>query len=100
VSDDLFKTLLIVGGFAYIVLMVVGGTYVASVKGRPLEEGAAFAILLGPFGMLIVACLPTIEPAKAEEAYLHSTEPMARHQNEVARAKAILDAPYRPPSRA
>ena len=41
--------------------MALGGGYIAHVKGRPDIEGIVFAVLLGPFGMLIVACLPTVD---------------------------------------
>jgi hypothetical protein len=41
------------------------GAYVANQKGRSTTEGAVFGFLFGPFGILIVLLLPTIEPAGA-----------------------------------
>jgi hypothetical protein len=44
-------------------LMICGwlGSYAASAKGRSGSEGWLFGCLLGPFGILIVAMLPTLE---------------------------------------
>ncbi|MGO9465580.1 MAG: hypothetical protein ACLQVF_15660 [Isosphaeraceae bacterium] len=39
-------------------LFTLLGWYVAYQKGRSPWEGFIFGILLGPFGLLIVACLP------------------------------------------
>jgi len=40
-------------------LFSVLGVYVAYQKGRSALEGFILGILLGPFGLVIVACLPT-----------------------------------------
>jgi hypothetical protein len=45
----------------YFALCSCLGVYVASQKGRPLVEGVVFGMLLGPFGVLIIACLPTLD---------------------------------------
>jgi hypothetical protein len=66
-SADLFNTLVGMGVVFYFVGMIVGGYYVAEQKGRAPFEGMAFSVLLGPIGMIIVACLPTLE-AEEEQA--------------------------------
>ena len=48
-------------------LMGFAGTYVSAQKNRPAVEGFIFAALLGPLGMLIVACLPTLMPDPAAD---------------------------------
>jgi hypothetical protein len=40
------------------------GAYVAKEKGRSPNEGIVFGLLLGPFGVIAVACLPTREPGE------------------------------------
>jgi hypothetical protein len=59
--DDLTKTLLILACVGYLAGMLVAGAYTANEKGRSLGEGAVFGVLFGPLGLLIVACLPTVE---------------------------------------
>jgi hypothetical protein len=49
-------------GAAYSVLVCgTFGAYVAGQKGRGRLEGFMFGFLLGPLGVVAVACLPTIE---------------------------------------
>ena len=51
-----------------LVSLVSGGLggYVAAQKGRPLIEGVIFGLLIGPFGVIAVAGLPTIESKPIE----------------------------------
>lgn len=45
----------------YLAVLVLG-QYVAHVKNRPAGEAFALAGIFGPFGVLILALLPTIAP--------------------------------------
>jgi hypothetical protein len=66
----LFVVWLIMAGF---------GAYVGGEKGRDPIEGAIFGFLLGPFGLLIVALLPSLEePEPIEREWLTTSEDPAR----------------------
>ena len=52
-------TELIMLAIIYVAACAYGGIYVAEQKNRSLCEGLIFGVLLGPVGMLVVACLPT-----------------------------------------
>ena len=52
---------LIFGGmFNFFFCGLLFGQYVADQKGRSALEGFLFGFLLGPLGLIIVACLPTM----------------------------------------
>ena len=57
-SNDVFTMLCVLGFLAYVVAMIMAGGYVAVEKHRHVGEGIAFALLFGPLGLLVVACLP------------------------------------------
>lgn len=44
----------------FIVSLAVG-SYISAAKGRHFMEGTLFTFLFGPFGMVVAACLPTVE---------------------------------------
>jgi hypothetical protein len=46
-----------------IYLLIVGGvgTYIAEMKGRSVGEGFLFGFFFGPLGLVIEACMPTLE---------------------------------------
>jgi hypothetical protein len=44
------------------------GSYCAAAKGRGLLEGFIFGGMLGPFGVVAIASLPTLSPRPEEEA--------------------------------
>lgn len=52
--------LVVFGLIGFGLAMAGFGSYVATAKGRSFYEGAAFGLVLGPLGILIVALLPTI----------------------------------------
>jgi hypothetical protein len=57
----------------YFLGCAIGGYYVAAEKGREPGEGIAFGVLLGPLGMIIVACLPMVTgPAPAAPSRLRA----------------------------
>ncbi len=47
----------------YILICVGFGGYIASEKGRKPGEGVLFALFFGPLGLIIAACMPTVEKA-------------------------------------
>jgi hypothetical protein len=47
-------------GLPLCAVMGIVGRYIAAEKGRPSTEGLLFGLLLGPFGVLIEALLPTV----------------------------------------
>jgi hypothetical protein len=52
-------TIVGIGVFAgYLLLCACCGIYVATQKGRSETEGFIFGLLLGPVGVLVIACLP------------------------------------------
>ena len=52
----------------YLLLCVCCGIYVATQKGRSETEGFIFGLLLGPVGVLVVACLPVgLKPSDEDE---------------------------------
>jgi hypothetical protein len=69
-------------GAAVCALIVCGGmgAYIAEQKGRPHLKGVVFGVLLGPLGMIIEACLPTVRSLRSERRPLRerkSIEDMA-----------------------
>lgn len=50
----------------YIVVLGLSVAYVARQKGRLEAEGYLFAILFGPLNLILVACLPKLEPVIQE----------------------------------
>jgi hypothetical protein len=46
------------GALAWLIYFGGIGWYVAEMRRRPLWEGIILGLLAGPFGWLIVACLP------------------------------------------
>ena len=55
----LFVPLLFVVAIFWCAPWSIAGAYVARAKHRSTAEGITFAILLGPLGLIVVACLPT-----------------------------------------
>jgi hypothetical protein len=55
---------------AVLTVFALVGDYIAEQKGRRRGEGIFFGLLLGPFGWLLEACLPTLEipPRQSEPA--------------------------------
>jgi hypothetical protein len=47
----------------WVVVFASVGAYVAAVKRRPWHEGIVLGILLGPFGLVLVALFPEGAPA-------------------------------------
>ena len=58
------------------------GAYVAAQKKREQGEGLVFGLILGPIGVLIVACLPSVEPGRRirieTPAPVEPTQPQSR----------------------
>ena len=52
------EILILFGISAWVIVWGGFGVYVATQKGRSAGEGIVFGIVLGPIGLLIVACLP------------------------------------------
>ncbi len=52
------EIVIVLGIFAWVIVWSGFGVYVATQKGRSAGEGIVFGIVLGPIGLLIVACLP------------------------------------------
>jgi hypothetical protein len=44
----------------YFLLFALLGVYISTAKGRSPGEGLILGVILGPIGLLIDACLPTI----------------------------------------
>jgi hypothetical protein len=59
-------TSVVFGLLIYLAAFTTMGLYVANAKGRGDAEGAIFAVLFGPLGLLLVACLPTVEKKEAK----------------------------------
>jgi hypothetical protein len=53
---------------AWLVISIFGlaGGYVAHQKHRPMTEGVILALFFGPFGLIVEACLPTLERMPAQ----------------------------------
>lgn len=68
------------------------GYYVATQKHREIYEGVAFALLLGPLGLVIVACLPTLAPKEGAQRGLRSLIP-AHMLDEPAERKPMIAPP-------
>jgi hypothetical protein len=43
------------------------GAYISTQKCRPPQEGVLFGLFLGPLGLIIAACMPTLLPPVAEK---------------------------------
>jgi len=80
------------------VMSVIAGGYVATEKNRSVSEGFFFGLFLGPIGVLIVACLPTLvrEPL---QPFTPVELPPARNPRDDAAAAfaAAAAAPVRNP---
>ncbi len=61
------------------------GVYIAGQKGRSPIEGFLFGLLLGPIGLIIVACLPTRTVDIGQSAY---AKPATSFRNQAAEAFA------------
>jgi hypothetical protein len=73
-SESAVVTTLIVVS-VWIFFMACFGSYVAFQKGRDLLEGVLFAVFFGPFGLIVVACLPTqIRPEPKRSMFLEPDE--------------------------
>jgi hypothetical protein len=75
-------------GFVCFVALVVSmglGIYIAQEKGRSAGEGALFGFLLGPLGVLIEACMPTLEIPPARRGSEERRVPPPRDPDEGAR---------------
>ena len=57
------------------------GAYVANAKNRRWEEGFVFGAILGPFGIIAAACLPT-RPPMAEA--IHEPGPLTSEVQELS----------------
>jgi len=49
-----------VGLAVFLVLCSGAGGYCSVQRGRPVEEGLIFGLILGPIGVIVAACLPEI----------------------------------------
>jgi hypothetical protein len=63
IADPYFLTSPVFAGMAfgiltYVFLMGYAGSYIAGEKHRSNIEGIVFALLFGPLGLTLVACLP------------------------------------------
>ena len=61
-AGEIELTLFFIGGAILLLLVTACGWYVAIQKGRHPVEGIIFGFLMGPLGLILVACLPTQEP--------------------------------------
>jgi hypothetical protein len=64
-------SLIVVCSFAYAGALGGAGAYVAIQKNRDWMEGSVMAVLFGPFGLIVEACLPTNQ--KGAENPLHTS---------------------------
>ena len=58
------------------------GGYVSKCKNREPVEGIAMGLTMGPFGVIVAACLPTLEP---REAAVESEDFLDANQDALAR---------------
>jgi hypothetical protein len=74
------------GFFLFLILLCsLLGVYIAGQKGRSTIEGFVFGLLLGPIGLIIVACLPTRTADMGQSSYV---KPATSFRNEAAEAFA------------
>lgn len=95
------STVMIVAGVVAVLNFGGWGCYVASCKNREWYEGFAAGAMLGPFGVLVMACMPTLEPkvpaprssSLRRSRDDHDDEQMERHRE----WKPFVDPPAEAP---
>jgi hypothetical protein len=80
-----------ISGIVYLLTCSGWGSYVAMAKHRPWGEGALLGAMLGPFGVIAAAGLPTLEPEPARLPAMPPSKPARFTDAEWARKIANPD---------
>lgn len=80
-------------GLVFWACMIALGTYVAAEKGRSSEEGVLLPVLFGPFGVLILALLPSkAKPANSSEKATSPRQDAQATKEAIQRYHARIEA--------
>jgi hypothetical protein len=69
------------------------GSYVAMAKHRAWYEGFAMGAMLGPFGPVLAACMPTLEPETISEEEFLTGEKLASLDKRISDAEWARRSP-------
>jgi len=73
----------------YWIVNVWIGAYVAFQKGRHQFEGMALAFLMGPLGIIVVACLP--DEGRSTKTWSADSSPTQEDKRSHLRARRMID---------
>jgi len=74
--------------FSLVLICPIAGGYCARQKNRSSIEGLLFGLFLGPFGVIAVACLPTIDYQASQAADYAAAKATRDARDEAAAAFA------------